>query len=122
MANMWRDQEETSQMPWYLCIKNLQNYYNDINSLYYGQTDKDRLTYICQYLSNYCNIKLEKYEEAITWFEGVIADPPTYADSVYAVIDLGYTYLLMQGETILLYIEWFRLILFKQKEIIIVLK
>jgi hypothetical protein len=38
---------------------------------------------------------MENYPEAITFFEYIIEDPDTELDSVYAIIDAGYTYLLM---------------------------
>jgi len=55
----------------------------------------DERTKLSQYLANYCMIKLEEFQEAITFFEDIISDPDTELDSVYAVIDAGYTYLLM---------------------------
>ena len=36
------------------------------------------------------------YEEAILNFEEIIDDPPSEIDSVLAIIDLGYTYLVME--------------------------
>jgi len=54
-------------------------------------------TKLSQYLANYCTIKMEQYPEAISFFEAIISDPDTELDSVYAVIDAGYTYLLMEN-------------------------
>jgi len=48
------------------------------------------------YLANYCSIKLENYPSVINFFEDIIEDPDTELDSIYAVIDAGYTYLLME--------------------------
>ncbi len=39
---------------------------------------------------------MEEYPVAIQWFETVIDSPPSGQDSLYAVIDAGYTYLLME--------------------------
>ncbi|MDD3535225.1 MAG: choice-of-anchor Q domain-containing protein [Candidatus Cloacimonetes bacterium] len=50
---------------------------------------------LSHYLINYCNLKLEDYPAVIDWYEGIIDNPPSVADSIYAVIDLAYTYLLM---------------------------
>ena len=36
------------------------------------------------------------YQAAISWFEDIISDPDCELDSLMAVIDLGYVYLLMQ--------------------------
>ncbi|MDP8314806.1 MAG: T9SS type A sorting domain-containing protein [Candidatus Celaenobacter antarcticus] len=58
----------------------------------------DERTKLSQYLANYCKIKMEQYPEAISFFENIISDPDTELDSVYAVIDAGYTYLLMENE------------------------
>jgi len=55
---------------------------------------------VCSYLANYCNLEIEEYEDAITWFEDVIENAPTLTDSVYAVIDAGFVYLLMEEEEI----------------------
>ena len=49
------------------------------------------------YLQTYCDIQSENYQEAIDWFESIITNPPSLADSVYAVIDLGDLYLQMGG-------------------------
>ncbi len=44
--------------------------------------------------ANLCNIELGNYGQAIEWFENVIENPDNFNDSIYAIIDLGYTYLL----------------------------
>ena len=58
----------------------------------------DERTKLSKYLGNYCTVKLEEFPEAITFFEDIISDPETRLDSVYAVIDAGFTYLLMENE------------------------
>lgn len=40
---------------------------------------------------------MENWENAITWYENTIENPPTFEDSIFAIIDLGYTYLLMEN-------------------------
>jgi len=50
---------------------------------------------LASYLANWCNVDMENYPAAITFFEDIIEDPDTELDSVYAVIDAGYTYLIM---------------------------
>ncbi|MCF7920844.1 MAG: T9SS type A sorting domain-containing protein, partial [Candidatus Cloacimonetes bacterium] len=52
---------------------------------------------LSSYLINCCSIKLEEYQEAITWFEEIIQNPPSTVDSVFAVIDAGYTYMVMEN-------------------------
>ena len=70
----------------------LQDYYITEPNLHYN-ADIDNYA---NYLSNYCNIKLEDYEEAILNFEEVITNPPSEIDSVMAIIDIGFTYLVME--------------------------
>ena len=53
------------------------------------------ITRYAEYLYNYCDLQLGNYEEAITFFENIINNPPTEIDSILAIIDAGYTYLLM---------------------------
>jgi len=48
-------------------------------------------------LINYCDIFIQDYTTAISWFEDYIVDPHTQIDSVFAAIDLAYTYLLSQN-------------------------
>ncbi len=49
-------------------------------------------------LANSCDIKLKNYPQAIDWFEEIIENPETLEDSVFAIIDLAYTYFLMENE------------------------
>ena len=60
------------------------------------QYDEEMIN-LSAFLINCCNIKIEEFQPAITWFEEIIQNPPTLADSVFAVIDAGYTYLLMEN-------------------------
>jgi tetratricopeptide (TPR) repeat protein len=72
----------------------LKNYYQTEPNLHYnGEIDK-----IIDYLTTHCNIKLGNYQEAISWFEDVISNPESELDSLMAVIDLGYVYMLMEGD------------------------
>ena len=72
----------------------LKDYYQTEPNLHYnGEIDK-----IINYLTTHCNIKLGNYQEAISWFEDVISNPESELDSLMAVIDLGYIYMLMEGD------------------------
>ena len=72
----------------------LKDYYQTEPNLHYnGEIDK-----IIDYLTTHCNIKLGNYQEAIAWFEDVISNPESEIDSLMAVIDLGYIYMLMEGD------------------------
>jgi tetratricopeptide (TPR) repeat protein len=61
--------------------------------------DDPRISKVADYLAAWCNIKQGDYEEAITYFESIILDPQTLPDSIFAVIDAGYTYLLLASNT-----------------------
>jgi len=57
----------------------------------------EEMTRLSEFQINCCDIKLEEFQPAISWFEEIIQNPPSIADSVFAVIDAGYTYLLMEN-------------------------
>jgi len=58
------------------------------------------LTITADVLANRCEIKLGNYISAIDWFEEVIDDPLCSSDSIFAIIDLGYTYLMMSEDSL----------------------
>ncbi|OQX79496.1 MAG: hypothetical protein B6D64_04815 [Bacteroidetes bacterium 4484_276] len=55
------------------------------------------LSKLADYLINFCEIKLENYPTAISWFENIIQNPESLEDSIFAIIDLGYTYFLIEN-------------------------
>ncbi len=73
----------------------LQLYYLNEPNLHYDEQD----SLLAIYLYNLCMIKTGNYPAAISWFETIIDDPRSEADSIYAVIDIGYTYLLMESDS-----------------------
>ena len=62
--------------------------------------DTNDIGKLSNWLSNFCNIRDENYQDAITWFENVIDNPETTEDSICAIIDLGYTYFLMEDDSL----------------------
>jgi len=58
---------------------------------------EEELIKLSAFLINFCEIKLENWQTAINWFENVIQEPELMEDSIFAIIDLGYTYLWMQN-------------------------
>jgi hypothetical protein len=50
------------------------------------------------YLANQCDVKLENWPQAISWYENKIINPSCLEDSVFAIIDLGYVYFLMENQ------------------------
>jgi tetratricopeptide (TPR) repeat protein/3D (Asp-Asp-Asp) domain-containing protein len=71
----------------------LKTYYNtDPNIL-----NDEELNPLAGALSNYCDVGLQQYESAIDYFEALIASAATLQDSIAAVLELGFTYLLMEN-------------------------
>ena len=50
------------------------------------------------FLAIRCHIKERNWQPAIDWYENRIENPPSYQDSVFAVIDLGNIHLMMEAE------------------------
>ncbi len=48
-------------------------------------------------LANDCDIKLQKWSNAIDYYEAHINNPVSLEDSVFSIIDLGYVYFLMEN-------------------------
>lgn len=62
------------------------------------QTDTT-LSKLADFLSNKCEIKIENWQTAIDHYIDIIDNPESTEDSIFAVIDLGYTYLLMNSDS-----------------------
>jgi len=76
------------------------NNYNSLKEYYLTHSaiqGDSSLAKLADFLSNFCDIKLENWPTAIDWFENVIQNPETFEDSIFAIIDLGYTYWLMEN-------------------------
>jgi len=76
------------------------NDYTGLKSYY--DTDQNiqnnpELTKLADFLANRCDVKLENWPDAISWFENVIQNPEIFEDSIFAIIDMGYTYWLMEN-------------------------
>jgi hypothetical protein len=80
-----------------------QNTNNDFATLrgYYATfTDANSSLYdVAQFMATRCNVMDKKWQPAIDWYENRIANPPSYPDSVFAVIDLGDIHLRMEADT-----------------------
>lgn len=76
---------------------------NDYNTLkqYYLTNDSiniaSNLIELADNLANKCNEKLGNYQDCINWYENKILTSQSEDDSIFAAIDLGYLYLLMQN-------------------------
>jgi len=50
-------------------------------------------------LKNKCTVEMDQYEQAITWFEQDILAPSSEQDSLFSLIDLSDTYMLMEADS-----------------------
>lgn len=73
----------------------LKTYYLETPELH-ADSMTDHLVYR---LMNQCDVIAENFNNAITWYENDILNPASVADSVYSIIDLSDTYLLMQADS-----------------------
>jgi tetratricopeptide (TPR) repeat protein len=68
---------------------------------YYQTNDSIQANSVLQGLAEslvtVCDIKLENWPGAIDYYEDIINDPVSLEDSVFAIIDLGYVYFLMEN-------------------------
>jgi parallel beta-helix repeat protein len=56
------------------------------------------LMHIGDKLANKCDVELENWIDAINWYEDMIINPLSFQDSIFAIIDLGYVYMLMENQ------------------------
>lgn len=72
---------------------------NDYSSLkqFYANNTNPELAVTRDYLVSKCAIKLENWPDAISYYENIILDPETMEDSIFAIIDLGYVYFVMEN-------------------------
>jgi len=79
------------------------NDYASLKNYYLGlvnQQVNNRLTKSAGFLSNRCDIALGNYPNALSWYEGIVQDPPSFTDSIFAIIDLGYLYIKMEEDSL----------------------
>ncbi len=74
----------------------LKNFYNT-TSVLHNDSLVDMLT---DHLKTRCDIEQKAYETAINWYENEIVDPVSLDDSIYSIIDLQDTYMLMFADSI----------------------
>ena len=61
---------------------------------------QDSLTdHLVYRLKNKCDVEMENYVDAITWFENDILFPASEQDSLFSLIDLSDTYMLMEADS-----------------------
>lgn len=73
------------------------NNYEELKNYFNTLQNNANLEKLADHLANFCDIKIENWQTAIEWFENIIEIPPSYEDSLFAIIDLSYTYFLMEN-------------------------
>lgn len=74
-------------------FSSLRNYYLTNDSIMGDST----LMTLGAFLANRCNVQMENYPDAISWYEDKIQNPVLESDSIFAIIDLGNIYLAMDS-------------------------
>ena len=79
----------------------LNNDYAALNGYYSTFTPNDTALFdVAAFLATRCHIQERNWQPAVDWYENRIENPPSYQDSVFAVIDLGNIHLLMEADTL----------------------
>ncbi|NPD48240.1 T9SS type A sorting domain-containing protein, partial [Lentimicrobium sp. S6] len=73
----------------------LRQYFNDNPSI---QTN-DVLKSLAEFFSNRCDIKLENWQTAIDFYEARISGEPDTEEEIFAIIDLGLLYYIMENSS-----------------------
>jgi len=72
-----------------------------LQSYFISFTPEDSALFeVADFLATRCNVMEREWQPAIDWYENRIENPPSYQDSVFAVIDLGNIHLMMEEDTI----------------------
>jgi tetratricopeptide (TPR) repeat protein len=73
--------------------------FTGLHNYFSSFTPADSTLYdVAQFLATRCNVKSKQWQPAIDWYENRIESPPSYPDSIFAVIDLGNIHLMMEME------------------------
>lgn len=78
----------------YTNMSNLKTYYSDQDIFSTPELER-----IAGCYSILCDIADKNYSAAISAYEDIISNPPSPEESLYATIDLGYTYILMNSDS-----------------------
>jgi len=71
------------------------NYFDTVSAM---QQDSNSAHLIFR-LKNKCTVEMDQYEQAIAWFENDILSPASEQDSLFSLIDLSDTYMLMEADS-----------------------
>ena len=79
----------------------LDNDYATLHDYYAAFTPADTTLFdVADFLATRCNVIDQNWQPAIDWYENRIENPPSYPDSVFAVIDLGDIHLMMENDSL----------------------
>jgi hypothetical protein len=76
------------------------NNYGNLKQYYQTNAAIQSVTHLAEtgeYLATKCEVKLENWSNAISYHEGIILNPESLEDSIFAIIDLGYVYFVMDN-------------------------
>jgi len=79
----------------------IDNDYAALHNYYATFTPADSALFdVADFLATRCNVVIQNWQPAIDWYEDRIENPPSYQDSVFAVIDLGDIHLMMEDDSL----------------------
>jgi len=79
----------------------LDNDYATLHDYYAAFTPADTALFdVADFLATRCNVLLQNWQPAIDWYENRVENPPSYPDSIFAVIDLGDIHLMMESDSL----------------------
>jgi len=79
----------------------IDNDYAALHNYYTTFTPADSALFdVADFLATRCNVVIQNWQPAIDWYEDRIENPPSYQDSVFAVIDLGDIHLKMENDSL----------------------
>ena len=76
------------------------NDYNTLQQYYTTNTAIQSDTALAEsaaFLSSKCDVKTQNWPDAISYYENIILVPETMEDSIFAIINLGYVYFMMEN-------------------------
>ena len=78
----------------------MDNDYFELQNYFATFTPADsNLFAVAEFLGTRCYVQERSWQPAINWYENRIENPPSYQDSIFAVIDLGDIHLRMEADT-----------------------
>ena len=76
-----------------------QDFYNLYSYYMLFSPADSNLFHTADFLATRCHVKERNWQPAVDWYENRIENPPSYQDSIFAVIDLGALHLMIEQDT-----------------------